>query len=294
MIESEEFVYRIPGSMAGTRPGAHRGSSLGSGMNFAGHARLFDQPDPRRLDLRASISDVRGEWLVRTYSQPASITVHVLVDMSASMYFGQPGKIQVATQFLHSLGISAHAYGDALSLLPFDEQFREDIYIPPRRGRAVGSLMVDTILNAIPTTRMPRKTKVQKPEISAFETTVNQIEGTTGLVFLLSDFHWALDKIDSILDKLSSATLVPIVIWDAAEVVPPAAGQLLFARDLKNQRRRRQLWISERKREQWLNSVQKQRQNLIDLFARRNSTPFFLETEFSAERLSRYFMEQAS
>lgn len=293
MNEAEEFVYRIPGSMAGTRPGAHRGSSRGSGMNFAGHARLFDQPDPRRLDLRASITDVRGEWLVRTYLQPASITVHVLVDMSASMYFGHPGKIQVAAQFLHSLGISAHAYGDALSLLPFDEQFREDLYIPPRRGRAVGSLMVETILNVIPTTRKTRKSNAHNCEKSAFETAVNQIEGTTGLVFLLSDFHWMLDKIDSTLDKLSNTTLVPIVIWDAAEVVPPAAGQLLFARDIKNQNKR-QLWISEQKREQWLDNVQNQRQILIDLFSKRNSTPFFIETEFNAERLSRYFMEHAS
>lgn len=293
MMETEEFVYRVPGSMAGSRPGAHRGSGRGSGMSFAAHARLFDQPDPRRLDLRASLSDVRGEWLVRTYLQPASITVHVLVDMSASMHFGTPGKIQVATRFLQSLGISAHAYGDAISLLPFDEQFREDLYMPPRRGRALGSLMADTLLNATPTAPARINANAHNSGQSAFETAVNQIEGTTGLVFLLSDFHWTLDNVDSILDKLSNTTLVPIVIWDEAEVIPPAAGQLLFARDLENQRRS-QLWISERKREQWLDNVRHQRQHLIDLFAKRNSTPFFIETDFNAERLSRYFMEHAS
>ncbi len=293
MNETEEFVYRVPGSTAGSRPGAHRGSSRGSGMSFAAHARLFDQPDPRRLDLRASITDVRGEWLVRTYLQPASITVHVLIDMSTSMRFGQPGKLNVATQFLQSLGISAHAYGDAISMLAFDEQFREDLYMPPRRGRAIGSLMADTLNNAIPATPVQGKSSSQKSTISAFQTAVNQIEGTNGLVFLLSDFHWPLNTVDSTLDKLSNTTLVPIVIWDKTEVVPPAAGQLLFARDLESQQRR-QLWISEHKREQWLENVQSQRQNLIDLFAKRNSKPFFIESEFNAERLSRYFMEHAS
>jgi len=72
-------------------------------MRFAAHARLFDVPDPRRLDLRASISDMRGDWLIRTFMQPASITVHVLLDVSASMRFGQPGKLQVAADFLLSL-----------------------------------------------------------------------------------------------------------------------------------------------------------------------------------------------
>ncbi len=262
-------------------------------MSFAAHARLFDQPDPRRLDLRASITDVRGDWLVRTYLQPASITVHVMVDISASMFFGQPGKLHIAAQFLHSLGISAHTYGDALSLLPFDEQFREDLYMPPRRGRAVGALMADTILQATSTTTVQRKSHVHSLNESAFETAVSRLEGTTGMVFLLSDFHWTFHKLDTVLDKLSGATLVPVVIWDKAEVVPPEAGQLLYARGLESQTRR-QLWISEKKRKQWLDKVQEQRQQLTELFARRNSAPFFIETEFNAERLSRYFMEHVS
>ena len=146
-VDSEEFVYRLPASMAGIRPGAHRGQGRGAGMNFAAHVRLFDQPDPRRLDLRASICDVSRQWLVRTYVQPTAINVHIVLDMSASMHFGTPGKISVAADFIKSLGVSAHAYGDAISLLPFDNTFREDLYMPPRRGRAVGALMADSILN---------------------------------------------------------------------------------------------------------------------------------------------------
>ncbi|MFK7859920.1 MAG: DUF58 domain-containing protein [Granulosicoccus sp.] len=288
-LTSEEFVYRLPVSSSGTRPGAHRGLSRGSGMNFAAHARLFDVPDPRRLDLRASINDVRGDWLVRTYLQPASINVHVLLDMSASMHFGQPGKLQVAADFLNSLGISAHSYGDAISLLPFDDNFREDLYQPPRRGRAIGAHMAKTIQHA----KLTPPLKTSGNSQAALEEAVTRIEGQAGIVFLLSDYHWALENIEPLLDKLANATLVPIIIWDQAEVKPPDAGQLLFARDLKNGHRR-QLWISEPKREQWLANVQAQRQRLADLFARHNSSPFFVESGFNPEQLSRYFTEHVS
>ncbi|MFK7996856.1 MAG: DUF58 domain-containing protein [Granulosicoccus sp.] len=288
-LNNEEFVYRLPVSSSGTRPGAHRGLSRGSGMNFAAHAKLFDVPDPRRLDLRASISDVRGDWLVRTYLQPASINIHVLLDMSASMQFGEPGKLQVAANFLNSLGISAHSYGDAISLLPFDETFREDLYQPPRRGRAIGAHMAKTIQEA--TTAIPQKSTDGTP--TALQEAVSRIEGQSGLVFLLSDFHWGLDTIDPLLDKLANATLVPIIIWDKTEVTPPEAGQLLFARDLKKDHRR-QLWVSEPKREQWIANVQAQRQKLTDLFARHNSSPFFIESSFNAEQLSRYFTEHVT
>ena len=43
----------------------------GAGLEFATHLRLFDRPDPRRLDLRASIANLRSEWLVRVNRQQA-------------------------------------------------------------------------------------------------------------------------------------------------------------------------------------------------------------------------------
>lgn len=285
----EEFVYRLPAHITGTRPGAHKGRSRGSGMSFAAHARLFDLPDPRRLDLRASISNVRGDWLVRTYQQPASITIYVLVDLSASMHFGTPGKITVAADFLHSLGTSAHGYGDAITLLPFDDTFREDLYQPAQRGRAIGARMAKCILDA-QTIQQKRKT-VTTPD--ALNDAINRIEGRSGLVFLLSDFHWSLDALKPMLDRIATAALVPIVIWDKAELIPPEAGQVLFARELGS-RKRQQLWLNESARTKWLDNVQAQRELLTEVFAQRNSTPLFIDSAFSAKQLSRYFMEQVS
>src|SRR6202051_141067 len=64
-----EFHYRLPMRAGGSRPGSHPGSSFGAGQAFAMHARLFDHPDPRRLDLRASLRAIPAEWLVRVHFQ---------------------------------------------------------------------------------------------------------------------------------------------------------------------------------------------------------------------------------
>jgi hypothetical protein len=54
-LQPQEFSYRFPDKVFGHVPGAHSGTALGSGDRFAGFADLFDYPDPRRLDIRASI-----------------------------------------------------------------------------------------------------------------------------------------------------------------------------------------------------------------------------------------------
>ncbi|MDF3837537.1 MxaS protein, partial [Cupriavidus basilensis] len=53
-----EFHYRLPARAGGFRPGSHLGTSLGPGQEFAAHMRLLDNPDPRRLDLRASVRNL--------------------------------------------------------------------------------------------------------------------------------------------------------------------------------------------------------------------------------------------
>ncbi len=146
MTAAAEFFYKVPGKLGGIRPGAHSSSRLGQGQEFAAHARLFDSPDPRRLDLRASLRDVRGEWLVRTNRQRSSVRVQAVVDVSASMAFGaRTRKLDVAADFVAALGYSAFRFGDSVGLCAFDQESRNDLYVPPSIGRGAGVLMADRL-----------------------------------------------------------------------------------------------------------------------------------------------------
>lgn len=286
-----EFVYKLPGTAVGNRPGAHRSKSRGSGMSFAAHARLFDQPDPRRLDLRASLQDIRGDWLVRTHLQRSSITVKVIVDVSQSMRYGSPGKLQVASDFIEALGNSANSYGDSVSLLAFDTVFRDDLFLPARMGRANGINMANTVRDS--RTTVGEKAHNETGNNNGLAQTVGRIAGTTGLVFIVSDFHSPLEALGPVFDNLAAAMVVPVVVWDRTEVTPPAAGNWLPVRDIRSGSRKH-VWLTAKTREQWLENVRQRRNDIHRICEEYDCAPFFIEEQFDAESLSRYFMENVA
>ncbi len=131
MITPGEFHYRIPRRLGAWRPGSHPATSLGAGQEFVSHMSLYHRPDPRRLDLRASLRDIRGDWLIRVNRQRAAVAVHVIVDVSASMAFGsRRPKLHVVADFVEALGRSAFRVGDALGMAAFDEVERMDYSCP--------------------------------------------------------------------------------------------------------------------------------------------------------------------
>ncbi|MBW9103147.1 DUF58 domain-containing protein [Paraburkholderia phenoliruptrix] len=285
-----EFHYRLPMRSAGVRPGSHRGSSFGAGQEFAMHGRLFDYPDPRRLDLRASVRAARSEWLVRVHLQRAAVPVQVLVDVSASMRFGtHQTKLEVAADFVEALGYSAYRVGDPLGMLAFDERARDDLFMPPRSGRGIGNLLA-TMLRENARSSVNAVSSSGAGSGEALRRVASSIAGRQALVFLVSDFHWPLTALPAVLDLLVHAYVVPIVVWDAAEIAPPAGGPLLAVSDAESGKQR-SLWLSRSVRERWREGVAKRRAELSATFGKRAIQPFFIESAFDPEAMSRYFLE---
>lgn len=288
MNDTQEFYYKLPGVPGGNRPGAHRSRSLGSGMSFAAHRRLIDQPDPRRLDLRASIRDVRKDWLVKVYRQNASVTIQTIVDVSASMHFGgNRSKLNVTCDFINALGYSAFRHGDAVGLMAFDNQAREDIFAPARTSRGVGYTMVDTL----------RQYALAKTatggSLAGLADCAARIGPGNALVFVISDFHMPLDALPSVLRQFGAATVVPLVIWDPSETRPPEKNGWLSVQDAESGKRR-QLWLRESTRRKWVSNIARRRSELTEAFTDQDIKPFFIEGSFNPEKLTQYFMEMVS
>lgn len=293
----QEFHYRLPARFGGYRPGAHKGTSLGAGQGFAAHRRLFDHPDPRRIDLRASVRDVRQDWLVRIQRQRVAVPVHAVVDVSASMHFGAlRSKLEVAADFVEALGHSAFRAGDALGLLAFDHGERDDLFVPPRHSRGAGLVMARMLRDsqaADDAGRNPVARRGDHGAIDGLRRAATRLSGRPGLVFLVSDFHWAIDGLESVLELLAPACVVPMLAWDPAETEPPAAGSLLAVSDAETGVRRT-LWLRERLRGEWRDAVAARRAALRHLFEGRGLEPFDLAGRFDAEALTRHFLESVA
>jgi uncharacterized protein (DUF58 family) len=327
VTDNGEFHYRIALASGGVRPGAHPGKGLGAGQEFAAHARLFDLPDPRRIDLRASLRNARREPLVRTFKQRAAVPVHAIVDVSASMMFGaQRAKLDVVADFAAALGHSAYRAGDPVGLLAFDADVRDDLHVPARHSRGVGSAMADLLRGCVGGDLAPSERDADCG--AALAATVERLAGNSGLVFLvsdfhwvqqageplLSDFHWAQQAGDPLLqpglkpgmakdaaargqrgllaalDMLAHAQVVPIVVWDPAEMTPPQEDVLLSIVDAESGMRRT-LWVGAQVRAQWLQRVSARRAALDALFASAGVQAFHMHGVFEPEALTRHFLE---
>ncbi|MGK6311100.1 DUF58 domain-containing protein [Variovorax sp. DT-64] len=290
MERVDEFHYQLPRRFGGWRPGSQRGLSQGSGQEFAAHRRLFDHPDPRRIDLRASVRDGRGDWLVRIHRLRVAIPVHLVVDVSASMHFGADRrKLDVVADLAEALGYSAFRSGDSVGLLAFDQREREDLFVPARHSRGNGSLMARTLRDC----GAPPGTVPHGSALAGLRRTTERLVGRGGLVFLASDFHWPLEGFGELLDQLAPACVVPVVAWDPAETEPPPSRALVALSDAETGVRR-SLWMRESLRTRWRDAVATRRAELDALFGSHGMPPFQLHGRFDAEALTRYFMETAA
>ncbi len=260
-------------------------------MAFSGYLRLMDQPDPRRLDLRASLRNLQGDWLVRATRQNSATVVQVLMDVSASMQFGAPdNKLDVAARFMEALGQSAFGYGDALGMQVFDSEPRPDLSASPRIGRGVGASLAGSLrqrpgLQA----RHEHPRQLQPDTLAASAMTLSH--GTT-LVFIVSDFHFPLAFLQAALESLSHLTVVPIVIWSEAETRPPAPGRWLRSRDVESGKLHN-LIMRQSTIRRWQENIDSRRHAIRQTFEPHGITPLFMDKGFSAESLSRHFMETA-
>ncbi|WP_374341808.1 DUF58 domain-containing protein [Methyloversatilis sp.] len=281
MTVQRDFHYRMPLRVSGQRPGAHRSSSTGSGQEFIAHQTLFDRPDPRRLDLRASIRDPEGRWLVRVNRQRAGIPVYLVADVSASMAFGSgDSKLERLAQFALSLGDSVFRTGDALGMLAYDGSERTDLMLAPMHSRGAGPMMSDSLSRA----------RADQPSTAGILEACARIAGRQALVFLASDFHAPLQQTSAALDLLSHAHVVPMVVWDEVEAHAPEGDGLLALRDVETGGRRG-LWLRPQIRRRWADAFAQRRDALDALFSSRGVRPFYMTGRFDADAMSRYFFE---
>jgi len=286
MDATREFHYRLPGRISGQRPGSHPGSSVGAGQEFVAHRSLYDYPDPRRLDLRASLRTLHEDWLVRVNRQRAGAAVRAVVDVSASMSFGATRpKLHVVADFIEALGLSAFRVGDAVGMMAFDITERTELFMPARVSRGMGSIMAAALREW-----GDRHGPHRGDPGDGLDEVASHLAGQQGLVFLASDFHWPLERLNIALGLMAHASVIPIVVWDLAETEPPTQNALARLSDMESGSRRT-LWLRPKLRDDWRHAVARRRAEIDTFFNAHTIRPFYIEGAFDADALSRYFFE---
>ena len=274
-----ELHYRLGAPALGHFPGHHRSTRGDNGFEFRGHAALLDAPDPRRLDLHASLRDPFGNWKVRVYRERKAVPVVMVADLSASMGFaGTRRKLDVVADFVDSLAWSAWRTGDSFGFVGCDSALRDDVLLPGTRSRGAGSALARTL----------RALQPEGASARALLLAHRQLGRRRSLVFLVSDFHLPLPEIEAVIASLAHHDLVPVVVWDPLEFTLTARRGLVHVVDPESGRRQL-VWWRPALRERWLAARQQRRDALLQLFRAQRLKPLFIEGAFDADAVTRHF-----
>lgn len=275
MTAVQEFSYRARFASRSPMPGAHRSRTVGSGMDFVGTVPIHRARDPRRLDLHAALRDPFGQWWAHELRQRSNLRVMLLLDLSASM---QSVHGQRVGEFARALQQSTLRRGDAFGLAGFADTLPEAFHVPPSRSRQPSDALLAQLLQADAFAGRGAGALVDAAALTPRQ---------ASLVFLLSDFLFAVPSLDAALHRMARHDVVPVWLRHAA---PGAGAQgLLELRDAESGAWR-SLWLRPALARRWREAHAQHERALRECFARHDRVPLAIDGAFDADAVSEFFV----
>ncbi len=159
--------------------GSYHSIFRGRGMEFAGVREYYPGDDVRTIDW--NVSARMGHPFVKVFTEERELTVMLLVDASASAWFGtdRATKMQMAAEVAALLAFSAIRNHDHVGLLLFTD--RVEKYLAPRKGREHALRVLREVLAAAPEGR--------GTSIAQALEYLQRVVTKRAVVFLISDFQ---------------------------------------------------------------------------------------------------------
>jgi len=281
MKENNIFYYRRS-AQYNVFPGAHAGKVVGNGLLFKHHKPLIAAPDPRHIDLRASLLNPFSQYQVKSFQQQSRLDVFLLADLSVSMgYQGHYHKQQALVDCLLSVAKSAHATGDRFGFVGCGQMLDSQFLIAPanlQQGR------VNEMAKRIQETTFTG-------QADSLLQAADYLPNSSALVFLLSDFYMPIKMIQQLMQRLNKHTVIPLVLWDQKESSAlPRWGVVKFS-DLE-QGKTRTLWMRPSLKNKIQSAFKQRKQQLQHCFRRFGYEPLFMHQGYCAESISQYFLQR--
>jgi uncharacterized protein (DUF58 family) len=210
-LERLSLAPRKP--VAGGLGGEHRSSARASSTDFADYRQYVSGDDFRRIDWNAYGRS--GTLYVKLTEAREQLPVHILLDASRSMAFGEPSKLRYAAQLAAALGYVSLARYDRLTVTTLG---RESSQLRDVRGRG----RLPNLLNFLGNLQ-PRGQLDLNAALTGYR--VNRRAG--GLAILISDLL-APDGFEAGLESLLAAgvDVVVLQVLSPQELYPVEGGDV--------------------------------------------------------------------
>lgn len=282
MAKETRIHYRIGWKPSGQQTGAKRGLSAGIGDQLRTLVLLRDHPDPRRLDLRASIRDPFEQLWVRDFTLNTAFKVIVLLDASASMtYIGKVNRLKVVEDITMQLAISAYHSGDAFGVFAAHTQIVKSATLPLKINKSAWLWAQRNIA------------KIQAAGTSAAGLlhVIPQLPRRRSLVFIISDFRWPDEQYKQLLKGLNHHDVVPMMLQDPAEVTELPNHGIANIRDMETGQTQF-VWLRPALKEKIEQAHFQHLQRIQSISYLYGVRPFLVKGAFNPSYLNQYFMER--
>lgn len=191
------FRYRIPWRPHSQQHGSYTGNRTGEGLelhSFSSH--WHTGASARHIDLRASLLDPYGHWVVKQYRPPAGCDIHIMLDTSASMLLSPDGSdLHRLSSLLECIIYSTFLAGDRCALWTAARQKTDAI-----------PLLSPAIRQGLPQAVIQHLQMDQSFEETGSEGLLDiakALPARRALIFLLSDFYWPEALLKQLLPQLA-------------------------------------------------------------------------------------------
>ncbi len=158
--------------------GEYHSSFKGRGMTFSEVRQYQFGDDIRSIDW--NVTARYNEPFVKVFEEERELTMMLLVDVSASEYFGTTDlfKRDIITEISATLAFSAIQNNDKVGLMLFSDEV--ELFIPPKKGKSHVLRIIRELIEFKP--------KSKKTDIAYALRYLSQVMKKKAIVFLLSDF----------------------------------------------------------------------------------------------------------
>lgn len=283
----QEFYYQLSWRTRGALLGSHYTRTSGGSYDFQTYVPFLENPNPKRIDLLATLRTVPRQLMCCAYNESSAVAVYAIVDMSASMRFtGNSKKLQLVADIAASTAWSVALSGDSFGLVVCDNTVRSDLFEAPTHRRG----LADEIRTKLLAEQQINPTKTAT-SANALSLAAQHLRQKRSLVFLISDFHLSDALLNKTLGSLSSHDVVPLVLWDSAEYKNVPAWGWARVRDMEGGGDR-SLFLRPSLVRQIQAAYTERHKNIISQCSRAGTrAPFFIEDTFDAEQLTRHLLE---
>ena len=197
--------------------GEYHSAFKGMGIEFAEVREYYPGDDIRAIDW--NVTARTGKPFIKKYDEERELTVMLIVDVSASGFFGtgESLKSDIMIELASILSFSAIKNNDKVGLLLFSDKIEE--FIPPKKGKSHVLRVIREMIY--------HKAKDRKTDISIALEHIQKVLKRKSIIFLLSDF-WddSYQQTMKLINKKHD--LINIQIFDKAEIVIPKLGMVKF------------------------------------------------------------------